>query len=87
MTMILKSKIFFCKISPAKCRNRICGTLDFKISRGSMPPDPLRMARLRRSHFAPQNYDPGYATDVEQEFTSISTDDGVLNVLAVCSTL
>ena len=29
---------------PEKARNRICGTLDFKIFRGSRPPDPPRIA-------------------------------------------
>ena len=45
--------------------NRICGTLDFKIFPGSMPPDPPRMTRAFGARILPppRNYDPGYATE------------------------
>ena len=43
--IILKIKTLFCKISPERYRkSHLRGTLDFKIFRGSMPPDPPRMA-------------------------------------------
>ena len=64
LCVILKSKIFFCKISPAKCRKSYLRYSRFQNFPGSMPPDPLGW--LAPSSLAlcppPQNYDPGYAT-------------------------
>ena len=39
-----KFRLYSAKSHPKDAGNRICGTLDFKIFRGSMPPDPPRMA-------------------------------------------
>ena len=39
-----KLRLYSAKSHPKDAGNRICGTLDFKIFRGSMPPDPPRIA-------------------------------------------
>ena len=39
-----KLRLYSAKSHPKVAGNRICGTLHFKIFRGSMPPDPPRMA-------------------------------------------
>ena len=51
---ILKSKIFFCKISPAKCRKSHLRYSRFQnFPGGACPRTPLGLLGLRRSHFAP----------------------------------
>ena len=56
---ILKSKIFSAKSHPQNAGNRNCDTLDFKIFRGSMPPDPTRMTRAFGARtLLTRNYDP-----------------------------
>ena len=52
--MTMSCKIFFsAKSQPENAGNRICGTLDFKIFRGSMPTDPARMARAFGARISP----------------------------------
>ena len=70
-----KVRSFSAKSHPEKAGNRICGTLDFKIFGGSMPPDPPRMSRAFGARKLPQrNYDPGYATVCMLPSSSIKTE-------------
>ena len=48
----------FCKFCTQSAGNGIAATLDFKIYRGAMPPDPLEVSRLRRSLIMPSAFSP-----------------------------
>ena len=65
-----KVRSFSAKSHPKNAGKRICGTLDFKIFRGSMPPDPPRIARAFGARIPPPET-MTLATPLQIDFTNM----------------